>query len=117
LRIEKYAPPGNGLGFYQGKAVFVPLAAVGDELLVKIEKEKKSYVIGSLEEIMRSGPERRAADCPHYAECGGCDFLHFSDSEQLRLKKLMFSELLARAGCDQEVVAGIELAASPRKVA
>ncbi|MBN2706921.1 MAG: class I SAM-dependent RNA methyltransferase [Deltaproteobacteria bacterium] len=117
LRIEKYAPPGNGLGFYQGKAVFVPLAALGDELLVKIEKEKKNYVIGSLEEIIQPGPERRPAACPHYAECGGCDFLHFSYSEQLRLKKMIFNELLGRAGCDREVVARTEITASPRQVA
>ena len=45
LVIEKYAPPGNGLGFYQDKAVFVPQTAIGDEVLVSVEKEKKRYII------------------------------------------------------------------------
>jgi len=58
VTIEKYAPPGNGLGFYQGKAVFVPQAVVGDKLLVRIEKDKKRYIIGSLSEVVKASPGR-----------------------------------------------------------
>jgi 23S rRNA (uracil1939-C5)-methyltransferase len=96
--IEKYAPPGNGLGFYQDKAVFVPQTAVGDEVLVTIEKEKKRYIIGRLEEVVKPGPMRREVPCPHYADCGGCDLLHLSYRDQLELKKEMLVQVLAGAG-------------------
>lgn len=103
LVIEKYAPPGNGLGFYQDKAVFVPQTAIGDELLVNVEKEKKRYIIGSLKEIIKPGSGRRQGPCPHYAECGGCDLLHLPFENQLLLKKEMLVQVLAGAGIEAEI--------------
>ena len=76
--IEKYAPPGNGLGFYQDKAVFVPQTVIGDEVLISLEKEKKRYIIGRLEKVVKPGPKRCKIPCSHYAECGGCDLLQLS---------------------------------------
>ena len=98
LTIEKYAPPGNGLGFYRDKAVFVPRGVVGDELLVRIEKEKKRYIIGSLEKVVKPAPQRCQPLCCHYEECGGCDLLQFSAADQLNLKKEMLTEVLAGVG-------------------
>ena len=100
--IEKYAPPGNGLGFYQDKAVFVPQTVVGDEVVISLEKEKKRYIIGRLEKVVKPGPKRRKISCPHYAECGGCDLLHLSYSDQLELKKEMLVQVLAGAGIQAE---------------
>ena len=107
--IEKYAPPGNGLGFYQEKAVFVPQTAVGDEVLVRVEKEKKRYIIGRLEEVVKSGPKRRKVPCPHYAECGGCDLLHLPYRDQLELKQEMLVQVLAGAG----IQATVNMVAAP----
>ncbi len=109
LVIEKYAPPGNGLGFYQDKAVFVPQTAVGDEILISIEKEKKRYIIGRLEEVVKPGPKRRKVLCPHYAECGGCDLLHLPYSDQLELKKDMLVQVLAGSG----IQASVKMVAAP----
>lgn len=104
VTIEKYAPPGNGLGFYQGKAVFVPQAVVGDELLVQVEKEKKRYIIGSLSEVVKAAPERCQPACPHYVECGGCDLLQLTYNDQVELKKEMLLQVLAGAGISHPVI-------------
>jgi len=109
LLIEKYAPPGNGLGFYQDKAVFVPQTVVGDEVLVTVEKEKKRYIIGRLEEVVKPGSKRRQLPCSHYAECGGCDLLQLSYSDQLELKKEMLVQVLAGAG----IQAAVNMVAAP----
>ncbi len=103
VTIEKYAPPGNGLGFFQGKAVFVPRAVVGDKLLVRVEKEKKRYIIGSLSEIIEASPERCPAPCPHYEVCGGCDLLQLPYPRQLSLKQEMLEQVLAGAGVNVPV--------------
>ncbi len=110
VTIEKYAPPGNGLGFYQGKAVFVPQAVVGDKLLVQVEKEKKRYIIGSLSEVIEAAPERCQPSCPHYEKCGGCDLLQLSYSDQLSLKQDMLEQVLAGAGISLPV----SMVAAPR---
>ncbi|MCK5539344.1 MAG: class I SAM-dependent RNA methyltransferase [Deltaproteobacteria bacterium] len=109
LVIEKYAPPGNGLGFYQDKAVFVPQTAVGDEVLLTIEKEKKRYIIGRLEEVVKPGSKRRKVPCPYYVVCGGCDLLHLSYSDQLALKKEMLVQVLAGAG----ILEAVNMVAAP----
>ncbi len=111
LCIEKYAPPGNGLGFYQDKAVFVPQTTVGDEVLVSVEKEKKRYIIGSLQNVEKPGPGRRQVPCPHYAECGGCDLLHLPYKDQLELKKEMLAQVLAGAGIE----VGTNMVAAPEE--
>ncbi|MBN2810047.1 MAG: class I SAM-dependent RNA methyltransferase [Deltaproteobacteria bacterium] len=111
--IEKYAPPGNGLGFYQDKAVFVPQTAVGDEVLIRVEKEKKRYLLGSLAEIIKPGPDRRQEPCPHYAECGGCDLLHLPYSAQLALKKEMLNQVLTGVG----ITTSVKMVAAPNEFA
>jgi len=111
VTIEKYAPPGNGLGFFQGKAVFVSRAVVGDELLIRVEKEKKRYIIGSIAEIVKVGSRRRQVPCPHYEECGGCDLLQLNYQDQLALKKEMLSQSLAGAGFSLPV----SVAAAPQE--
>ena len=100
LTVEKFAPPGNGLGFYGGKAVFVSAAVPGDELEVVVEKEKKNYIIGSLKTILKASPDRCRVPCSVYMECGGCDLLHLDYSRQTSLKLEMLNEILRRAGID-----------------
>lgn len=87
-------PPGDGLGYYNGKAVFVPATAVGDIVKVDVIKEKKRLIIASLAEIESPSPDRTQPSCPHYESCGGCSLMHFSYEYQLALKKQMLQEVL-----------------------
>ncbi len=72
----------------------MPQSVVGDELLVRVDKEKKRYIIGSLAEIIRPAATRRQPPCPHYDECGGCDLLQLSDDDQFSLKREMLVQTL-----------------------
>ena len=112
LTIEKYAPPGLGLGFYAGRAVFVAGAVVGDELEVEVEKEKKRYYIARLKRVIRPGPDRQNDPCPHFPACGGCDLLQLAYSEQIRLKTAMLHEQLAGAGLDVDPLPQVVAAAA-----
>ena len=46
LAIESLASDGNGVGHFDGQAVFVPGAAPGDTLTVQITKALKTYAYG-----------------------------------------------------------------------
>jgi len=100
LLIEKFVPPGQGLGFYRNKAVFVPLTLPGDLVEIGIEKEKKRHIIGRLERVLLPGPRRREAPCPHYRDCGGCDLLHLDYADQLEMKLAVLKEVLAGFGIE-----------------
>ena len=93
VEIVKYAPPGNGLGYYKGKAVFVPAAAVGDVVRVFTLKEKKRFIIAGIETVVSPSAERIEAACPHYNVCGGCSLMHLPYKKQIDLKQQMMADV------------------------
>ena len=64
LTIDALSSDGNGVGRFEGQAVFVPFAAVGDVLSVKVVKICKSYAFGIVESVLTPGTGRIPADCP-----------------------------------------------------
>lgn len=55
LTIDALSSDGNGVGRFEGQAVFVPFAAVGDVLSVKVVKICKSYAFGIVESVLTPG--------------------------------------------------------------
>ncbi|RII27901.1 MAG: RNA methyltransferase [Geobacter sp.] len=98
LVIEKLTFGGAGLGHLDGRACFVPLTAPGDEVRVKIVREKRSYVEAELLEILRPSPLRTSPPCPVFGSCGGCNWQHLDYPAQISAKEEIFSELLWRGG-------------------
>ena len=95
LEIVKNVPPGDGFGYHNGKAVFVPAASVGDVVLVEPVKEKKRFIIAALKKVLTPSKDRIDAECPHYELCGGCSLMHLPMEKQLALKQQMLLEVLA----------------------
>ncbi len=109
LEISALTNEGNGVGRYDGMAVFVPLTAVGDVIRCKIVKVLKSYAYGIIDEIVAPSPDRIAADCPAYSRCGGCVFRHISYEAELRAKQGFVRDSFVRIGrfdIDPEPIVG-----------
>jgi 23S rRNA (uracil1939-C5)-methyltransferase len=87
-----------GVGRREGKAVFVPLTAPGDEVDVKIIEERRSYSTGELLRIRRASPARRPAPCPYFGACGGCSWQHLAYESQLAAKAKSVGDALVRIG-------------------
>lgn len=87
LNIEGYTTEGNGVGHYNGQAVFVSGAAKGDEIIAHIIKAKKTYAIGIIKQILKPSPDRVAVDCAHFRSCGGCALRHISYEAEKELKR------------------------------
>ena len=96
LEITGYTAEGSGVGHYNGMAVFVPLAAAGDRLEVKILKTAKAYAYGKIEKIISASKDRIPVDCPQFARCGGCTFRHISYEAELRAKQQRVEDALER---------------------
>jgi len=86
LKIEGMSAEGSGIGRVDGMAVFVPLAAIGDELKVRIVKVKSRYCYGIIEEILKPSPYRIDADCGVFRRCGGCVYRHISYENESNIK-------------------------------
>lgn len=87
LNIEGYTAEGNGVGHYEGQAVFVSGAAKGDEIIAHIIKAKKTYAIGIIKQILKKSDDRIDVDCSRFRSCGGCAFRHISYEAEKQLKR------------------------------
>lgn len=98
LEITDITNEGNGVGKYDGIAVFVPMTAVGDVINCKIVKCNKSYCYGIIDKIICSSEKRIESDCPVYKQCGGCSFRHISYAEESRIKEKFIKDSFERIG-------------------
>ena len=103
LKINDVRIEGVGIGRHENMVVFVPSAAIGDNLRVKIIKLSKNYVVGKIEEILSFSPDRIPPDCAYYPKCGGCSFRHISYEAELRIKSKHVFGCLERIGGFKEI--------------
>lgn len=114
LRIEKSVYGGAGLarqseGRGAGRAVFVPFTIPGELVEAKLietdrteSAEKKSgHDEAALLDVLEASPHRVKPACPHFGQCGGCQYQHADYPTQLAIKKEILHETLERAGINE----------------
>ncbi|MGY9073027.1 MAG: class I SAM-dependent RNA methyltransferase [Acidimicrobiales bacterium] len=100
VTIHDLAVGGDGVGrLDDGRVVFVPGAAVGDVLNLELIEEKKKFARGKIVEIVEPGQGRREPPCSQVAlGCGGCDWQHLTEAEQVTRKVGLIHSALERIG-------------------
>ena len=99
ITIEKVIFGGDGLArLPEGFVIFVPFAAEGDRLSVRIVEKKAHHARAEIVDILQPGPGRDQPPCPYYAKCGGCQYQHLTYAEERRLKENQVREAFARVG-------------------
>lgn len=98
LDITGITAEGNGVGRYDGMAVFVPLTAIGDTVKVLLVKVKKSYAYGKALEIINPSNSRIDSDCECFSKCGGCVFRHIDYRTECKIKEDRVREAMHRIG-------------------
>jgi 23S rRNA (uracil1939-C5)-methyltransferase len=94
--IERILPGGVGLAHADGKTIFVSLAASGDRLRVRIDREQGNLLFASITEVIKPGPDRVEPPCPYFGRCGGCDFQQLNYEAQLNAKADIIRDCLQR---------------------
>lgn len=98
LKIERIVPKGLGIGFAEKLTFFVPLAAKGDILKVKVNQLKGKIAFAEIVEIITPSPERIVPKCEYFGRCGGCDFQQMNYQAQLESKVAIIKDCLYRLG-------------------
>ncbi len=100
VSIHDLAVGGDGVGrLDDGRVVFVPGAAVDDILDIEIVEEKKRFARGRIVDIVVEGQGRRQPPCPQVAlGCGGCDWQHLTEEEQVTRKVATIGGIIERMG-------------------
>jgi 23S rRNA (uracil1939-C5)-methyltransferase len=95
--VGRQRDPAGAESASDGRATFVPLAAPGERVRVRIEREKGRAAWGELTAIERPSAERVAPPCPLFGSCGGCQWQHVSIDAQRAAKKAIVERALGIA--------------------
>ena len=98
VTIEKLVYGGDGLARIGTQAVFVPFAAAGDLLRVRITEVERNYARAVIEEVLSPAVARREPPCAKFGICGGCQLQHLDYHVQLEAKAAFIRESLRRIG-------------------
>ncbi len=98
LYITGQGHEGEGVGKYEGYALFVPGALSGEQVRVRVTKLNKNYGFAQLLEVMQPSRHRAQPPCPIYHQCGGCQLQHMTYEGQLQHKRQIVADALARIG-------------------
>jgi len=99
VSIESVAFGGAGVGHLpDGRVCFVPLTLPGERAVIRIVRQKKSFVEGEVVRMAEISVDRAVPRCPVYGKCGGCAYQHVRYERQLVMKAEQVRELLQRFG-------------------
>jgi len=98
VTIEDYSNEGHGVARVEGYVLFVPGAAVGEEVLVHVLKTGRSFGYAKILEFLTPSPARIESDCAVSTRCGGCAFRHISYESELAHKADKVRNALIRLG-------------------
>lgn len=99
VTLEKLVYEGDALGrLSSGQVVFVPWAASGDTVKIRLTDNTKRVLHGEIQEIIQPSPHRTTPKCTVFGQCGGCQWQHITLEEQRRWKQSIVGESLQRIG-------------------
>jgi 23S rRNA (uracil1939-C5)-methyltransferase len=98
VTTERLAYGGDAIARHDGFAIFVPYAAAGERLRVRITERKKNFARGVIDRILEPSSLRRAPRCQYFGDCGGCQLQHITYEAQLEAKVGFVRDALQRIG-------------------
>ena len=64
VKIIDYDHQGRGIAKVDNKVIFIPKVKLGEEVSIKLVKDKKNYSIGKRYDLLK------VKYCPYYNDCG-----------------------------------------------
>lgn len=99
LTLITMANGGSAMGHdAEDHPVFVPFTIPGEKVTVEIEEQKAHFARASLLEVLEPSASRVVPRCPHFGECGGCQFQHIAYDAQVALIPQIVADQLKRIG-------------------
>jgi 23S rRNA (uracil1939-C5)-methyltransferase len=89
---------GDGVGRFEGKAVFVPDTVTEDKVRVRLMHVKPQFAHAELIEVLDPSPYRIRPSCIVADKCGGCQWQHVDYEYQKEAKHNLVVQALERVG-------------------
>jgi 23S rRNA (uracil1939-C5)-methyltransferase len=76
----------------------VPFTIPGEKVTARVRRQKKNFAEADLISVDEPSPDRVAAPCPYFGNCGGCNYQHIAYPRQLAIKAAQVEQTLRRVG-------------------
>lgn len=102
--IEKIVYGGEGLGFVNEFAIFVPMTVPNDKVEIEIISKKKTYARGIITKLLKAGEERiKDITKISFEDFHGCDFGMLEYNSQLKYKTELVKDVMEKIGGVKDV--------------
>ncbi|HEU0163982.1 MAG TPA: class I SAM-dependent RNA methyltransferase [Thermomicrobiales bacterium] len=96
VTIDRIVGDGKGIGFADGRTIFVARTAPGDVVKARVMRIQGKVFHAEIAEIVTPSPLRIEPRVPDYDESGGCDLQHIGYADQLKVKAGIIEDSLRR---------------------
>jgi 23S rRNA (uracil1939-C5)-methyltransferase len=105
LTVDRVGALGDGIADLDGTPVYVPAAAPGDRVRIRLGDKRGDGIAGDPVELLAPGPGRVEPPCPHFGACGGCLVQHLRADVYTDWKRGLLRQALDRRGLHDMAVA------------
>ncbi len=113
IKIEDMEFPSKGIGYYDGKKVYIKNGIIGQTVRAKITKNRKDYAEGRILEVVKNSDTETSSVCKHFGNCGGCLYQTIPYDKQLEMKSMLVKKLFEQSGIKNFTFLGIEKSPEP----
>ncbi|MBV1700985.1 MAG: RNA methyltransferase [Hyphomicrobiales bacterium] len=106
LEIQRLGQRGEGVA----GAVFVPFALKGETVIAEVDGER-----GTLVEVTIASPDRIAAFCPYFTQCGGCAVQTLAAPAYLEWKRGLLADALRYGRVNAKIVKVVDAHGAGRR--
>jgi 23S rRNA (uracil1939-C5)-methyltransferase len=104
VAIDSMGARGDGIAVIGEERVYVPFAAPGDRIRVRLRRDSENRLVGTPVEVLAGGPSRQPAACRHFGVCGGCRLQHLGTEAYRAWKLGRLEAALERQGLAARVI-------------
>lgn len=97
IKVEKMEFPNIGVGFAEGRPVYMKNALPNQTVRARLSKVRGSYAEAKIMEVEALSPLEVESFCEHFGLCGGCSLQTLSYETQLAMKEEMIGKLIEDA--------------------
>jgi 23S rRNA (uracil1939-C5)-methyltransferase len=99
VTVRAIAAGGDGVAtLADGRTVFIPRAAPGDQLLLRNVRLHARFARADIARVLEPGADRVMPPCAHYVadRCGGCQLMHLAPDAQRAIKARIVGDAFRR---------------------
>jgi 23S rRNA (uracil1939-C5)-methyltransferase len=96
LEITDMDYEGLGISHYENYTIFVRNALVGEVVRARIEKVSKTIAFAKAVYHIKKSPNRITPECGYYDKCGGCNMMHMTYEEEIKMKTNFFINTISK---------------------